>query len=107
MERMRNANEELKKFLNEIPHPGVEIVENLQTGKPYEQILFYSRRHKIDLIVISSHGWTANYNLTTGSIAEKIIEHSTVPVICLRADKSFLKKYDIIVNTPLAENWVG
>jgi len=30
-----------------------------------------------------------------------------VPVICLRADKSLLKKYDIIVNTSLAENWVG
>lgn len=107
MERLRNANEELKKFVNEIPHPGVEIIENLKIGKPSEQILNYTHLNKIDLVVISSHGWTAKYNLTTGSVAEKIIEHSTVPVICLRADKSLLKKYDIIVNTSLAENWVG
>jgi nucleotide-binding universal stress UspA family protein len=107
MERLRNANEELKKFVNEIPHPGVEIIENLGVGVPYEQILIYSRKKKIDLIIISSHGWTAKYNLITGSVAEKIIEHSAVPVICLRADKSYLKKYDIMVNTSLAENWVG
>jgi nucleotide-binding universal stress UspA family protein len=99
MERMRSANEELKKFVNEIPHLGVDIVESLKVGKPSEQILVYAKQNKIDLIVISS--------LTTGRVAEKIIEHSTVPVICLRSDKSLLRKYDIIVNTSLAENWVG
>jgi nucleotide-binding universal stress UspA family protein len=107
MERLRNANEELKKFVNEIPHPGVEIIENLRMGKPYEQILKYVKQYKIDLVVISSHGWTAKYNLATGSVAAKIIEVSNVPVLCLRTDKSALKKYDIIVNTTMAENWVG
>lgn len=107
MERLRNANEELKKFVNEIPHPGVEIIENLRMGKPYEQILKYVKQYKIDLVVISSHGWTAKYNLATGSVAAKIIEVSNVPVLCLRTDKSALKKYDIMVNTTMAENWVG
>ncbi len=107
MERLRNANEELKKFVNEIPHPGVEIIENLKIGAPFEQILIYSRKEKIDLIIISSHGWSAKYNYATGSVAGKIIDNSKIPVICLRASKSLLKKYDIAVNTSLAENWVG
>lgn len=107
MERLRNANEELKKFVNEIPHPGVEIIENLKIGKPSEQILNYSHKNKIDLVIISSHGWTSELNLPTGRVAEKIIEHSTIPVICLRAEKSLLKKYNITLNTSLAENWVG
>jgi universal stress protein A len=107
MERLRSANEELKKFVNEIPHLGVEIVEGLKVGKPHEQILIYSKLNKINLIVISSHGWSSKFHLTTGSVAEKIIERAAVPVICLRSEKSLLKKYDIIVNTSLAENWVG
>lgn len=107
IERMRNANEELKKFVNEIPHPGVDVIENLRMGKPYEQILRYIRQNDIDLIIISSHGWTARYDLATGSVSEKIIELSNIPVICLRTDKSPLKKYDIIVDTTIAENWVG
>jgi hypothetical protein len=57
--------------------------------------------------VISSHGWTAKYNLLTGSVAEKIIELSSVPVICLKTDKSTLKKCDVIINTSMAEYWVG
>jgi nucleotide-binding universal stress UspA family protein len=107
IERLRNANEELKKFVNEIPHPGVEVIENLRVGKPHQQILKYIKQNKIDLIVISSHGWTAKYNLLTGSVAEKIIELSNVPVICLKTDKSALKKSDIIINTNMAEYWVG
>lgn len=106
-ERMRNANEELKKFVNEIPHPGVEIIVNIRMGKPHKEILNYSRQNEIDLLIISSHGWTAEYNLVTGSVAAKVIELSKVPVICLRTDASILKKYDIIIDTTMAENWVG
>ncbi|RPI74344.1 MAG: universal stress protein [Ignavibacteriales bacterium] len=106
MERLRNANEELKKFVNEIPHPGVEIIENLKIGDPHKEIIVYASKNNINLIVISSHGWTARYNLATGKVAEYIIENSPVPVICLRADKS-LKKHNAFINNSLAENWVG
>ncbi|MDO8549214.1 MAG: universal stress protein [Ignavibacteria bacterium] len=107
MERMRSANEELKKFVNEIPHPELEIIENLRIGKPYKEILNYSQQHKIDLIIIGSHGWTAEYNLVTGSVAAKVIELSKVPVICLKTDASILKNHDIIIDTTMAENWIG
>lgn len=107
MERLRNANEELKKFVNEIPHPDVEIIENLRTGKPYKEILNYTRQHEIDVIIIGSHGWTAEYNLVTGSVAAKVIELSKVPVICVKSDASILKKHEIIIDTTMAENWIG
>jgi nucleotide-binding universal stress UspA family protein len=107
LERLRNANEELKKFVNEIPHPGVEIIENLRVGKPSQQVLIYSRTQQIDLIIISSHGWTYKKDLPTGSVASKIIELSKIPVICLRTSSSVLKKYEILYNNTMAENWVG
>jgi nucleotide-binding universal stress UspA family protein len=107
MERLRNANEELKKFVNEIPHPGIEIIETLSMGKPYKEILNYSRQNEIDLIIISSHGWTSEYNLVTGSVAAKVIELSKVPVICLKTDASILNDHDIIIDTTMVENWIG
>jgi nucleotide-binding universal stress UspA family protein len=106
-ERIRNANEELKKFVNEIPHPGVEIVESLRIGKPHEQILNYSAKGKIDLIIIASHGWTATYSLTTGSVAGKIIELSNIPVICLRSNSISQNAGSSIIRNTIAENWVG
>jgi len=106
-ERMRNANEELKKFVNEIPHPGVEIVESLRIGKPHEQILNYAVKSRINLIIIASHGWTARYSLATGSVAGKIIELSNIPVICLSTSSSSQKRSNSIIHNTMAENWVG
>ncbi len=99
--RLQNANEELKKFVNEIPHPGVKIIENLRTGKPYQEIIKYSEKNKIDLIIIGSHGWTGDYSLNAGSVAEKVIELSRVPVICLKTNASVLSNENIIIEKAL------
>jgi nucleotide-binding universal stress UspA family protein len=107
MERLRNANEELKKFVNEIPHPNIEMIESLRIGKPYKEILHFSKEQNINLIIIGSHGWTGEYNLVTGSVAAKLIELSKIPVICIKTDTSILKTNDIIIDTTFAENWIG
>jgi nucleotide-binding universal stress UspA family protein len=97
--RLKNANEELRKFVDEIPHPGVEVVENLKIGKPYQQILNFSYDNNIDMIVIALHGWTGKYHLATGSVAGKIIKLSDVPVICVKTGNSILKKNNNLIRT--------
>jgi nucleotide-binding universal stress UspA family protein len=104
--RVRNANEELRKFIDEIPHPGVNIVEVLKSGEPYEEILDYCGKQKIDLIIIASHGWTGLYNLPMGNVASKVMRYASIPVICLKTENSIQKK-DILENEAIAENWVG
>jgi len=106
-ERMRNADEELKKFVNEIPHPGVKIVESLLMGVPHEQILSYSKKNNIGLIILASHGWTSSYNQSMGKVASRIIELSKIPVICIRAGKTIMREGDSILHSTMAENWVG
>lgn len=105
--RLKNANEELRKFVDEIPHPGVEIAESLRIGKPYHQILNFSYQNKIDLIVIASHGWTGKYNFTTGSVAGRIIKLSKVPVICVKTNSSILKRDNTFISTTAADNRIG
>lgn len=105
--RLRNANEELRKFVDEIPHPGVEVIENLRIGNPHQQIITFSNKHKMDAIVIASHGWTGKYSLTTGSVAGKVIKLSRVPVICVKTNHSILKSNREFIGTTMVENWIG
>jgi nucleotide-binding universal stress UspA family protein len=105
--RLQNANEELRKFVDEIPHPGVEIIENLRVGIPHQQIINFAQGNNIDAIIIASHGWTGMYNLTTGSVAGKVIKLSCVPVICIKTNNSILKRDSTLISTTLADNWIG
>ena len=105
--RVRNANEELQKFIDEIPHPGVNIIEVLKSGEPYEEILNYCRMQKIDLIIISSHGWTGLYHLPMGNVASKVMKHANIPVVCLKTINTIMKKDSSKSKEVMAENWVG
>ena len=105
--RVRNANEELQKFIDEIPHPGVNIMEVLKYGVPYEEILDYCKKEKIDLIIIASHGWTGLYNLPMGNVASKVMKYSSIPVVCLKTANAVMKKESAENKEVMAENWVG
>lgn len=50
-------------------------------------ILDHSRRHDIDLIMMSTHGHGAIGHWLLGSVAEKVVHHSTKPVFLLRPTK--------------------
>ena len=105
--RFLDAEEELRRFVNRISLQGVQIVEALDPGKPHEQILSYSRHHNIDLIVIASHGWTGLTNMTTGSIANKILRSSEVPTILVKSNTLVTQKGIQNLKSTFAENWVG
>jgi len=47
-------------------------------------ILEYSKSHKIDLIVMGSHGRTLFRKLVLGSVAYGVVNHSTCPVLVVK-----------------------
>ncbi|HUX92734.1 MAG TPA: universal stress protein [Ignavibacteriaceae bacterium] len=104
--RYLDAEEELRRFINKVSSKGVDIIEILAPGKPYEQILNYSRKNHVDLIVIASHGWTGLSNLVTGNVCNKVLRFSEIPTICIKANASLLQDVRANRNT-FAENWVG
>ena len=105
--RILDAEEELRRFINKISPQGVDIVEALNPGKPHEQILNYSLHKHIDLIVISSHGWTGLSHLITGNVANKILRYSEIPTICVKSNNLVYQKGSSALRTTFAENWVG
>lgn len=62
----------------------VETQTALQTGNPYEVILDYTKDHAIDLVVMGTHGRTGLDRYLIGSVTEKVVRMSDVPVLTVR-----------------------
>jgi len=58
-----------------------ELLEEGPGQKTPEVILLYARDNDIDLIIISSHGRSGISRWAFGSVADKVVSHSTVPVL--------------------------
>ena len=54
------------------------------SASPWEAILAAAKRHKCDAIVMASHGRRGVSALLLGSETQKVLTHSTVPVIVVR-----------------------
>jgi nucleotide-binding universal stress UspA family protein len=63
---------------------GVHVVTEARSEKAFEGIATYSREHNIDLIVMGSHGASGYDNNTIGSITEKTVRTSEIPVLVVK-----------------------
>ena len=55
----------------------------VEKGKPFEAILKVAEEWEADLIVLGTHGKTGISHLLMGSVAEKVIRHSTRPLFVI------------------------
>ena len=65
-------------------HPGVSVECRVELGDPHERIIEAARGK--DAIVMSTVGRTGFAHLLIGSVAEKVVRHSPVPVLTLRPE---------------------
>lgn len=54
-------------------------------GDPCAAILEYAKKHKLEMIVIGSHGSTTIEKLLIGSVADKVIRQSPVPILVVKS----------------------
>jgi nucleotide-binding universal stress UspA family protein len=77
-----------KKILSEtkkiIEDSGVEVKDVLLNGHPGEEIIRFTENNNIDLIVMGTLGATGLEKFLMGSVAEKVVRHSKVPVMVVR-----------------------
>lgn len=63
---------------------GVDHEINIEIGDPAETILAAAERLHADLVVMATHGRHGVTRLVMGSVAERIVRESTIPVLTIR-----------------------
>ena len=56
-------------------------------GREDEEILEFAKKEKVDLIVIGTHGRTGIEHVIFGSVAEKVLRRSPIPVFIIPSKK--------------------
>lgn len=64
---------------------GVEVATEVITGTVHKTIIKYAEGHDIDLIVMGTHGRRGLDRYLLGSVTEKVVRASTVPVLTIQA----------------------
>jgi nucleotide-binding universal stress UspA family protein len=65
----------------------LQVESVLSRGRAAEQIVAVAVERKADLIAISTHGYTGLSHLIFGSIAEKVVRISPIPVLSVKPPK--------------------
>jgi len=63
------------------PHLDGEVPTTVEWGRPFKRITEYAANHDIDLIVMGTHGRSGLRRLVLGSVAEKVLRATSVPVV--------------------------
>jgi nucleotide-binding universal stress UspA family protein len=64
---------------------GLSLSSVVISGRVAESIVDYAGRNKADLIVMATHGRSGVSRLALGSVAERVLRLSCVPVLMVRA----------------------
>lgn len=78
------ARARLEQCAQSIP-AGVQRELAVETGEPGNLIIAAGQRLGADLVVMATHGRRGLKHLVLGSVAERIVRESTVPVLTVRA----------------------
>jgi Universal stress protein UspA and related nucleotide-binding proteins len=62
---------------------GVSMESELREGSPAREILGYAEEANCDVVVMGTHGRTGVDRLLLGSVAERVVRSSAVPVLTI------------------------
>ncbi len=75
----------LDKVVKQLQKDGVAAKGVVVKGNPSENILNYAEKNGIDLIVMSTHGRSGPARWALGSVADRVVRLSAVPVMVVRS----------------------
>lgn len=78
----------LEKIVARLRKRKVKAYAGVVTGKDAVQICDYARKKKFDLIAMATHGRSGISRWALGSVADKVLSCSAVPVVLFRVSKS-------------------
>jgi len=79
------AKEYLDGITQRLRDQGIEASAAIRYGEPAEEIVDYAQANKVDLIAMSTHGRSGVSRWVFGSVAEKVLRGTDVPIFLVRA----------------------
>ncbi len=80
----RECTDAVAKVERAATEAGIEVETSVQHGTPYRLILDYVDEHDIDCVVMGTHGRRGLDRYLLGSVTEKVVRLSDVPVLTVR-----------------------
>lgn len=75
------ADKKMQEFVEADLGDLTSVKTKVVTGDPSREIVKYAKENGIGLIVMGTHGRSGLDRAIFGSVAEKVVKHSTVPVL--------------------------
>ena len=83
--RKAEAKDYLDQIKNRLKYEGTELHSEVLVGGVADSLADYTEKNDIDLIIMATHGRSGITRWVRGSIADKILRSSNVPVLMVRA----------------------
>ena len=81
---IQSSEAHLQDIVARLAKDGVTATGVIKVGVPVDEINRAVDEHKIDLVVMGTHGRTGLRHLMAGSVAERVVRSSRVPVLTIR-----------------------
>lgn len=87
-ELLRQEGDEATKYVAEKAEAeGVEIERLTVEGHPADELIKYAESNSIDMIILGTIGKSGLDRFLLGSVAEKVVRNSKIPVLVVRGKK--------------------
>ncbi|MFV5698257.1 universal stress protein [Flavobacterium sp. ZT3R17] len=83
---IKKANETFQKIKERPYLNGLSVSETVHFERASDGILSFSKKNKIDLIIMGSHGSSGIEEILIGSNTEKVVRLSDIPVLVIKKD---------------------
>ena len=87
-ERRADAQNYLNQIVDRLAYEETNIMQEVLAGRVSDCLCEYAESNEIDLILIATHGRSGVSRWVRGSVADKILRSSDVPVLMVRAPGS-------------------
>ncbi len=78
----------LEQIIHRLKHVGVELHSEVLIGRVADSLADFAEKNDFDLILIATHGRSGVKRWVRGSVADKVLRSSNIPVLMVRAPGS-------------------
>ena len=110
-QHLSQAKQAAEKYLAELAGimraAGMRVKTVVRIGQPAAEILAYADAHPLNLVVMSTHGWSGHNWWPWGSVTGKVLESISSPLLLVRPSQigsDYLRIINSIRNEELSRN---